>query len=184
MTRTSREMERKLRDNEQWLTTVIKSIGEDNKRKTQTEGAMKRLIPFSLADGWYAANIENVLEVLEVPSITSVPGLPDFILGVINIRGDITSVTDLRQLSGLGKTSITSESRIIVICAAGKATALVVDTLGKALALPFNSIHPDLSGIPAIKTDYIKGEARPADGHLLTILDMEKIMSSQEMKFE
>ncbi len=141
-------------------------------------------IPFSLADEWCAANIENVLEVLEVPSITRVPALPDFILGVTNIRGDITSATDLRQLFGLGKASITPDSRIIVIRAAGRTTGLVVDSLGKALALPLDSIQPTLSTIPVVKADYIVGEAMLPEGRVLTILDMEKIMSSQEMKFE
>jgi purine-binding chemotaxis protein CheW len=142
------------------------------------------LVPFSLADEWYALDIGDVLEVQKVVSITKVPGLPDFILGVTNIRGNIISITDPKRLFGLAETSITPESRIIVIQAAKKTTALLVDSVGKTLSLTKDFIQPALSTIPEIKADYIEGEAKLADGRLLTILDVEKIMSSEQMRFE
>lgn len=142
------------------------------------------LIPFSLADEWYALDIENVLEVLKAPSITKVPALPEFILGVTNIRGNITSVTDPKKLFALAETQISPASRIIVVRAARKTTGFLVDSAGKALSLPSDSLQPTLSTIPEIKADYIEGEVKLADGRLLTILDMEKIMSSEQMRFE
>lgn len=142
------------------------------------------LIPFSLGDEWYAIGIENILEIIKASSITKVPNLPDFIPGVINIRGNITSVTDFKRLFGLAETSIIPGSHIIVIRASGKATGLIVDSVGKALSLLLDSIQPPLSTIPEIKADYIRGEAKLEDGRLLTILDMEKIMASEEMRFE
>lgn len=143
-----------------------------------------KLIPFSLADEWYGVNIEDVLEVLNLPSITKVPGLPDFILGVTNIRGNITSVTDPKRLFGLAETRISPESRLMVIRVAKKTTGLLVDSVGKAIALPLGSLQPALSTIPEIKADYIKGEVKLDDGRLLTILDLEKILASEQMRFE
>lgn len=146
------------------------------------------LIPFSLGPEWYGAPIEDVREVLEVPSITKVPNLPDFILGVTNIRGNITSVTDLKQFFGLVgvglKPAPMAGSRILVIRAAKKTTSLLVDSVGKALSLPLDSIQPALSTLPEVKADYLQGQIRLPDGRLLTVLDLEKIMSSQEMLFE
>lgn len=143
-----------------------------------------RLVPFSLADEWYAVDIEYVHEVLKIPSITKVPGIPNFILGVVNIRGNITSVTDLKKLFSLAETEINSESRIIVIRASKKTTGILVDSVGKALLLPLDSLQPALSTISEINADYIKGEIKLQDGRLLTILDMERIMSSAQMQFE
>lgn len=145
-----------------------------------------KLIPFSLADEWYALDIECVHEVLKVHSIsiTKVPGIPNFILGVINIRGNITSVTDLKKLFSLAEAEINSESRIIVIRASKKTTGILVDSVGKALLLPLDSLQPALSTISEINADYIKGEVKLEDGRLLTILDMERIMSSAKMLFE
>lgn len=142
------------------------------------------LISFSLADEWYAAEIENVLEVLTVPPITKVPIVPDFIVGVTNIRGNITSVTDLKRLFGLEECSITPRSRIIVIRAASKTTSLLVDSVGNVLRTSQESIQPPLSTIPEITADYIKGELKLPDGRLLAILDLEKIMLSEQMRFE
>lgn len=143
-----------------------------------------RLVPFSLADEWYAVDIDNVIEVLKLPSITKAPNLPDFILGVTNIRGNITSVTDPKRLFGLQESTVTPENRIIVIRAGRKTTGLLVDSVGKAIVLPLDSVQPALSTIPEIKADYIKGGAKLADGRLFTILDMERIMSSDQMQFE
>jgi len=143
-----------------------------------------KLIPFSLADEWYALNIESVVEILKIPPITKVPNLPDFILGVTNVRGNIISVTDLKRLFGLSQTHIKPESRIIVTLQARKTTGLLVDSAGKALTILLDFLQPALSTIPEINADYIKGEVKIEDGRLLTVLDLEKIMASDQMRFE
>lgn len=174
------EVEQKEKEEGLFLYVEPEEMSEEERRpKPQI-----KLIPFSLVDEWYALDIESVIEVLQVSSITKVPALPDFILGVTNIRGNITSITDPKRLFGLAETSITPLSRSIVIRAARKTTGLLVDSVGKALALPLDFIQPALSTIPEIKADYIKGEAKLQDGRLLTILDLERIMSSDEMQFE
>jgi purine-binding chemotaxis protein CheW len=142
------------------------------------------LIPLSFGAEWYAADIENVLEVLKVPAITKVPNLPGHIRGVTNIRGNITSVTDLRKLFDLGETTSTPESRIVVIRAAARTTSLLTDSVGNVLRIPVESIQPALSTIPKIQADYIQGEVKLPDGRLLAVLDLEKIMSLDQMRFE
>lgn len=142
------------------------------------------LIPFSLGDEWYGAPIGCVLEVLAVFSVTPVPNLPGVILGVTNIRGNITSVTDPKRFFGLAPTWPTPKSRLVVIRAARKTTALFVDSVGKALSLLADALQPALATIPELKADDLQGEIRLPDGRLLTVLDLEKIMSSQEMEFE
>jgi purine-binding chemotaxis protein CheW len=142
------------------------------------------LVPLSFGAEWYAADIENVLEVLKVSAITKVPNVPGHIRGVTNIRGNITSVTDLRQLFGLGEISSTPESRLVVIRAAARTTSLLTDSVGSVLRVPIESIQPALSTIPEIQAEYIKGEVKLSDGRLLAVLDLEKIMSLDQMRFE
>jgi len=142
------------------------------------------LVPLSLGGEWYAADIENVLEVLKVPTITKVPNVPGHIRGVTNIRGNITSVTDLRRLFGLGETALTPESRIVVIRAAARTTSLLTDSVGSVLRVPIESIQPALSTIPKVQAEHIKGEVKLPDGRLLAVLDLEKVMSLDQMRFE
>jgi len=151
------------------------------------EGELKPkiiLMPFSLADEWYAADIGNILEVISFPSITKVPGLADFMLGITNIRGNIISVTDLKRLFTLANTAVTAKTRVIVINAAQKATGLLVDSVEKVLSVSLDLIQPVLATIPEIKAEYIKGELKLADGRMVTILNLEKVMFSDEMLFE
>lgn len=142
-----------------------------------------RLIPFSLGNEWYALDLEDVREVLKVPLITPVPSVPEFILGVINVRGNIISITDLKRWFNLSETAA-EERRILVVQQAKKTTGLLVDSVDKALTVLLENLQPALSTIPKISAEYIKGELKLEDGRLLTVLDLEKLMSSEQMVFE
>lgn len=153
----------------------------DEKRKPK---AQTKLFLFSLADEWYAVDIKGVLEVSELPTITRVPGLPDFILGVSVMGGNIISVTDPKILFGLAQTQGASKKKILIIRAAGKTTGFLVDSVGKPIDFPLDSIQRGLSTLPKIKADCIIGEAKLEDGRLATILNLEKIMAAPELQFE
>jgi len=142
------------------------------------------LVPFSMGGEWYAADAANVHEVLGVPSITRVPNVPDFILGVTNIRGNITSVIDLLRLFGLGSVSVTPTSRIVVVRAARRTTSLLVDSVSNVLSVPSDFLQPTLSTLAEPLAEYTRGEIGLSDGRLLAVLDLEKVMLSERMQFE
>ena len=146
--------------------------------------AQIKLFLFSLADEWYAVDIKDVLEVSKLPAITRVPGLPDFILGVAVMGGNIISITAPNKLFGLDESQGVSEKQILIIRAAGKTTGFLVDSVGKPLDFPLDAIQQGLSTLPKIKADCIIGEAKLEDGRVVTILNLEKIMASPELQFE
>ncbi|MCD4691014.1 chemotaxis protein CheW [bacterium] len=141
------------------------------------------LVPFALGEEWYAVDIADVVEVVESPPVTRLPGLPDFISGVTSLRGTIISVTDVSRLLGLGGSSPTPTRRLVVIRAAGRTTGLMVDSVGEILGVAPDRVQPRLLTIRGGGVDYVRGEAKLPDGRLLAVLDLEKLMSSEEMQF-
>lgn len=168
------------RSSEEFLYLEPDELGEKDKTPEPRAG----FIPFSLADEWYAVPIEEALEVVKLRGFTRVPGLPGFIMGVANIRGDIISIVDLKQLLSLESAPGEPETTIIIINAAKKTTGLLVDSVQNVLSIPVAAIQPALSTISPGNAEFIRGAIKPSGGRLITILDMEKIMSSPQMSFE
>ncbi len=153
--------------------------------ETEAEKAKTiELILFSLDDGWYAIDIKDVYEILNDFAATKIPGMPDYILGAANVRGNIISVTDLRRLFNLGKTRLNNTGSIIIARAAGKTTGLLVDAVSKISGIILDSMQPVLSTIPDVDTNYIKGEIKLLDNRLITVIDFERIITSERMQFE
>ena len=138
------------------------------------------VIPFRLGEEWYAALIESVLEVLKPPPVTIVPNVSDVVLGVVNIRGNITSVVDLKRLLGIPETPITAETRVIVIRASGRTTGLLTDCVGSVMGVPKSSVQEPLTTIPEARGRYVKGEIALDDGRLLAVLDLDEVMQAEE----
>ena len=98
----------------------------------QVEEQRHGILLFSLGEEWYGVRISQVRELYNEYVVTPVPCVPDYINGVVNIRGEIVSVTDLRAMMGLGRTESLSDGQqlpVIVVCDETVCTALVVDGL-------------------------------------------------------
>ena len=88
----------------------------------------QQYLTFRLNDQWYALSVYHLVEVLPPPKITRLPSVPDYILGVINLRGEILSTIDLKRFLGFPRGSVTEALRIIVVEQSGVRTGLLVDT--------------------------------------------------------
>jgi purine-binding chemotaxis protein CheW len=140
------------------------------------------IVPIRLAGEWYAVRVESVLEVLKPPPLTVVPNVSNVVLGVVNIRGNITSVVDLRRLLGIPESPLTADSRIVVVRAAGKTTGLLADCVGSVTNVPEDSLQPTLSTIPERKSRYVSAELALEDGRLLAVLNLAEVMDSEEFR--
>ncbi len=141
-------------------------------------------LTFTLADEVFAVDVARVREILEMPSITKVPQVPDFMLGVINLRGCVVPVIDLRQKFGMQETAQTVNTCIIVVEVAMDGENIVLGSLADSVQEVIEMEPAQIEAAPHIgtnlKTDFIKGMGKH-DGRFVMILDIDKVFSSDEL---
>ena len=138
-----------------------------------------QLVTFLLDDVEYAVNILNVHEILRIPNITRLPNSPDFIKGVINLRGNVIPVVDVRTRFGFPSAEYTDLTRIIVIETEGKQVGLLVDNVYQVVRIPETSVDPPSDLISGVSEDFIKGIGRFED-RLIVILNMGDVIFIDE----
>ncbi len=142
-----------------------------------------QLVGFMIGKEHFGVNILMVQEIIRSAPITKVPNAPDFIEGVINLRGNIIPVIDLRQRLNLKKEAGFQEgnTRILIINVSGRVTGFVVDAVSKVLKVLASAIEPPPDIVVAgLKSKYIEGVCE-IDGKLVILLDFNKILQIKEM---
>lgn len=139
----------------------------------------KEHVTFYLNDEIYAVDALNVQEIIELANITKVPHLPEFLKGVINLRGTIIPVADLKLKFGMGSQGYSKHACIVVTEFSGGVMGLIVDTVSDVLTISNESVKSAPSFGAKIRTDFIKGMAR-VDDRFIIILDVEKVLSDEE----
>jgi len=135
-----------------------------------------QLVIFKLGEEEYGVDILNVQEIIKMVEFTKLPNLPSFIEGVINLRGKIIPVIDLKKRFNLASKKYTEDNRIVVIDVNNITVGMVVDAVSEVLRISCNTIEPTPTIISSIDTEYLKGVGKLED-RLLILLDIEKIFS-------
>lgn len=140
-----------------------------------------QLASFRLAEEEYAVDISAVQEIVRMSSITRVPRAPSFVEGVVNLRGKIVPVIDLRRRFGMASAEPTKATRIIIVDVAGKTVGLIVDAVREVLRLDSDAVSatPELvaNGIDAA---FFKGVGQLGD-RLIILLDLQRLLSMEEI---
>ncbi len=140
----------------------------------------QQYIIFNIKDVKYGIAIENVIEVIKLLPITPLPKTPDFIKGVVNLRGKVVPIIDLRERFGYNDIELTDNARIIItLIEANKEIGLIVDSVSEVLTLSEKLIEPPMSITGSLKTDYILGIAKLEES-LILLVNIEKILTSEE----
>jgi len=143
---------------------------------TSTE---QQLVSFDLATESYGVDIGAVREIIRLQEITNVPRTPEFVEGVINLRGKVIPVVDLRKRFGLPVGDQSAENRIVVVDIGGQDIGVIVDAVNEVLRIFNDSVEPPSSVITTADSDYLMGIAK-VDDKLLILLDLESVLSAEE----
>ena len=142
-------------------------------------GKVIQFVTFILKDETYGINVMQVQEVLRVTEIAPVPGAPNYVLGIINLRGNVVTVIDTRGRFGLPSTEVDDSSRIIVIESEKQVVGILVDAVSEVVELRSNEIEV----VPNVGNDessrYIQGIATREDS-LLILVDLNKLLTNEE----
>lgn len=146
---------------------------------------MNSYLTFKLGDELFAANVSNVLNILEVLKITKVPMAPDYMKGVINLRGEVLPVVDVKVKFGMEETTFTGNTCILVLIIEsidGSTIPLgaLVDSVQEVLEIETSSILPPPSIGSAYHSDFITGIVSH-EGNFIMILDVERIFTTDEI---
>lgn len=138
-----------------------------------------QLVSFKLDEIEYGIDILSVHEILRIPEITRLPNTPEYIKGVINLRGNVIPVVDIRLRFGMQQVALTELSRIIVVEIGEKLVGLLVDNVHQVIRLSRSRIDEPHDLIEGISTEFISGIGRLQD-RLIVILRLDNILFSDE----
>jgi two-component system chemotaxis sensor kinase CheA len=139
-----------------------------------------KFLTFFLADEEYGLEILKVQEIIGMLPITRVPRTPTFVKGVINLRGKVIPVTDLRLKLGMEPVEPTPETCTVVVRAAGVEVGLIVDRVSEVADVAPDDVEPTPSFGPDVGTEYILGIAK-ANGGVKLLLDIDRVLSVQDV---
>nr|WP_296607559.1 chemotaxis protein CheW [Ruminobacter sp.] len=151
----------------------------DVKQEKNKVDEVLRWVTFQLEKEVYGVNVMQVQEVLRYTEIAPVPGAPDYVLGIINLRGNVVTIIDTRMRFGLSPAEITDNTRIIIIEVDKQVVGILVDRVSEVVDLYQHEIDPAPNvGIDA-NSKFIKGVCYRNDC-LMILIDLEKLLTDDE----
>ncbi len=146
------------------------------------KGETVQVIVFRLGEERYGVDISQVREIIRPSQITRIPNAPDFVEGVINLRGQITTIVNLRKRFGMPPKPIDNDTRIIVVEYNNAVIGMMVDTVNEVKYLA----QKDIEALPSIITSreeakFLKGVGKLSDG-LLILIDLNKVLNEGEVE--
>jgi len=147
-------------------------------------GNIKMYLTFTLGEEEFALEIQKVREVLDYTAITRVPRMPDFLRGVINLRGNVVPVIDLRLKLGMAAVQRTVNTCIVIVEVEMDGELIQVGALADSVKEVISLEPGEISAPPRLgtklKTEFIQGMGRREDGFLI-ILDIDRVLSTDEI---
>ena len=138
-----------------------------------------QLVTFQLANETYGINVMQVQEVLRVTEIAPVPGAPPYVIGIINLRGNVVTVIDTRGRFGLPEGEITDTTRIVIIESENQVVGMLVDSVAEVVELRGSEIDSAPNVGNEESSRYIQGVATK-ENRLLIVVDLNKLLSEDE----
>ena len=141
----------------------------------------RQLVVFELADEFYALDIHRVESIIKMQEITSVPHAPAFVDGVINLRGEVLPVDDLRSRFGLDTQEETKETRIVVVAIDQMKVGMIVDGVSEVLNVNTDEVGPPSPMVTTVDSGLIEGIAKE-DDRLIILVDLAKVLTVEETR--
>lgn len=141
----------------------------------------KQLVVFRIGRELFGVEIDAIREIVRIPEITEVPDAPEFLEGMINLRGKIVPVVDLKKRLKLSGDARTKESRVLITDNTVSISGLIVDSVDEVIRIEGDAVEEPPDMITAIGIEYITGVAK-VEEKLIILLDIRKILSDEEMR--
>ncbi len=151
----------------------------DNQKKISESEDILQLVSFNISNEEFGIDILKVEEIIRIISITQIPNSPDFIEGVVNLRGRVIPVVNLRTRLGFEKKGFDNQTRVIVVEVKGVTLGFIVDSVKEVLRIPKSITEPPPAITTGINSEYITAVGK-LENRLLILLDLEKVLDIKE----
>ncbi len=159
------------------MSNALTEIGS---KAGATSEELLQLVSFNIGNEEFGVDILKVQEINRMVEITKVPQAPSYVEGVINLRGKVIPIVDLRKRFSLEMKEADKNTRIVVVDIEGSIIGMVVDSVSEVLRLPANTLEPAPEIVTGVNSEYIKGVAKLED-RLLIFLDLSKAIDVGEL---
>jgi purine-binding chemotaxis protein CheW len=149
--------------------------------KQDAANDLLQLVSFNIGQEEFGIDILKVQEIIRLLSVTNVPNSPYYVDGVINLRGKVIPIIDLRTRLGLDRKEHGKDTRIIVVELEGRTVGFVVDAVSEVLRIPRNITEPPPVLASGVDSSYITAVGKLED-RLLILLDLDKVLSTDDKK--
>ena len=147
------------------------------KARVERDDANLEVVVFKLAHERYALELTHIREVHPLKELTPLPGTPDFVLGIVNIRGRILSVIDIKRFFDLPEKGLTDLNQVIILQSDEMEFGILADEILGTSSIPASNIQASLPTLTGIRAEYLKG----VTGDRLVILDADRLLSDEKI---
>lgn len=151
----------------------------ESRENTQPSQQIVQVATFRLGAEEYGVDISQIREIIRIVDITRVPRTPDFMEGVINLRGQLIPIVDLRCRFGMPRAERTKDTRIIVAEIGSKRVGMIVDSANEVLNIPIEAIEEAPEIIAGVGAEYLQGVGKVAD-RLVILLDLTMVVTDNQ----
>lgn len=144
---------------------------------TETPGEHIEVVEFVLAHERYAIESHYVREVTPLENLTPLPCTPAFVLGIVNVRGEILSVIDLKKFFDLPEKGLTDLNKVIVLQSGNMLFGILADVIAGVRCIPLTGIQPSLPTLTGVREEYLKG----VTAERIVVLDAEKLLMDESI---
>lgn len=163
------------------MSSAATETFKTNRQSQHTRFEEVQLVTFTLGKEEYGVDINKVREIIRLVGITHVPKAPSFVEGLINLRGMVVPIVDLRKRFDIEADGDRKDIRIMVVDVNGKTLGVIVDSVSEVLRLQGENIEPAPATVSSgVDTRFLKGVGKIGD-HLMLLLDLDKILSLEEL---
>ncbi|WP_026689879.1 chemotaxis protein CheW [Alteribacter aurantiacus] len=141
----------------------------------------QKVIVFQLGEEEYGVGVEQVKSIERVQTVTRVPNTASFIKGVINLRGVVTPILDLRMRFNIQEREYNNQTRVIIVTVDDMEVGLIVDAANDVMDINQDNIEPPPEVVGGIEADYLNGVAK-LEKRLLILLNLNKVLSKAELE--
>jgi len=154
-------------------------MADTREQTQQLSGEVVQVVSFRLGGEEYGVDIAQVQEIIRMVEVTKVPRAPRFMEGVINLRGQLIPIIDLRTRFGMSRIPPTKSTRIVVTEIGNKRVGIVVDAVSEVLNIPIENVEDAPEMVAGVGTEYIQGVGKLGE-RLIIMLDLTMVISTEE----
>lgn len=163
------------------MSTATIEPAEQQDIRTSYSRDDQQFLTFNLAEEYYGVDILKVQEIKGYTNVTKIPNTPDYLKGVLNLRGTIVPIVDLRMKFGMGVTEPTSFTVVVVVNVRSRVMGFLVDAVSDVLDLNAKDIQPPPELGNTVDITFVAGIGN-ANDHLVTLLDIDRVLTEDEVK--